>query len=99
MRSKFRLELDVVIDLEAAPSVIEAARQHYAAEGAVATVDQHAADRPLSAEEFIDEIEAALMELSEHNPFASQCERRGRTCGLQVSSAVQRASTPHRAEG
>jgi hypothetical protein len=64
---KFRLELDVVIDTDAAPSVIEAARQHYAAEGAVATVDQHGADRTLLAEEFIGEIEAALMELSERN--------------------------------
>lgn len=69
MRSKFRLELDVVIDLDAAPSVIEAARQHYAALEAVATVDEHGADRPLSAEEFICEIEAALMELSERNPL------------------------------
>jgi hypothetical protein len=69
MRSKYRLELDVVLDTEVAPSVIEAARQHYAAEGAVATVDENGAARTLSAEEFIDEIEDALMELSERNPL------------------------------
>jgi len=37
MRSKFRLELDVVLDSDAAPNVIETARRYYAAAGAVAT--------------------------------------------------------------
>jgi hypothetical protein len=69
MRSKFRLELDVVLDTDMAANVIEAARQHYGAEGAVATVDENGAPRTLSAEEFIDEIEDALMELSERNPL------------------------------
>ena len=69
MRSKFRLVLDVVLDTDMAANVIEAARQHYGAEGAVATVDENGAPRTLSAEEFIDEIEDALMELSERNPL------------------------------
>lgn len=69
MRSKFRLELDVVLDSEAAPNVIEAARRHYVAEGALATVDRNGAARTLSADEFIDEIEDALMELLERNPL------------------------------
>jgi len=69
MRSKFRLELDVVLDSDLAPSVIEAARRQYAAEEAVATVDELQGARALPAEEFIDEIEDALMELSERNPL------------------------------
>jgi len=69
MRSKFRLELDVVLETGLAANVIEAARRHYGAEGAVATVDENGAARTLSAEEFIDGIEDALMELSERNPL------------------------------
>lgn len=45
------------------------ARRQYEAEGAVATVDEHQGSRALSADEFIGEIEDALMELSERNPL------------------------------
>jgi len=69
MRSKFRLELDIVLDTDAVPNVIEVARRQYEAEGAVATVDEHQGSRALSADEFIGEIEDALMELSERNPL------------------------------
>jgi hypothetical protein len=69
MRSKFRLELDIVLDTDAVPGVIAAARRQYTAEGAVATVDKPEGVHALSAEEFIDEIEDALMELSERNPL------------------------------
>src|SRR5712692_4479703 len=69
MRSKFRLELDVVFDTDMAPSVIQTARRHYAAEGTVDTVDDNGAARTLSADEFIDEIEDALMELAQRNPL------------------------------
>ena len=69
MHSKFRLELDVVFDTDMAPSVIQTARQHYAAEGAVDTVDDNGAARTLSAYEFIEEIEDALMELAQRNPL------------------------------
>ena len=71
MRSKFRLELDFVIDTAAEPNVIETARRHCAVEGAMATVAENGAERTLSAEEFIGEIEDALMELSERNPLLS----------------------------
>ncbi len=72
MRSKFRLELDLVLDTDMAPSVIQTARQHYAAEGAVDTVDENGAARTLSADEFIDEIEDALMELAQRNPLLTK---------------------------
>jgi hypothetical protein len=71
MRAKFRLELDVVLDSDKTSDVIEAARRCYAAHGAVATVEENGADRLLAAEEFINEIEDALMELCERNPLLS----------------------------
>lgn len=67
MRSKFRLELDVVLDTDMAPSVIQTARQYYSVEGGVDTVDENGSCRTLSADEFIDEIEDALMELAQRN--------------------------------
>jgi hypothetical protein len=69
MRSKFRLELELVFDADAATNVIEAAREYYSAQRAVATGDKNGTAQPLPAEEFIDEIEDALMELSESNPL------------------------------
>jgi hypothetical protein len=85
MRSKFRLELDIVLDTDAVPDVIEAARRQYAAEGAVATVAENGAERTLSAEEFIGEIEDALMELSERNPLLANTN-------LEVERVVCRAA-------
>jgi hypothetical protein len=45
MRSKFRLELDVVLDSDMVPSVIQAARQHYSIEGGVEAVDENGTAR------------------------------------------------------
>jgi hypothetical protein len=69
MRSKFRIELEVVVDSETAMNVIQSARQYYAAERPVVKVDANGVAQALSAREFIDEIEDALIELSEHNPL------------------------------
>ena len=69
MRSKFRLVLDVVLDTDIAANVIRTARQLYEAEGSVDTVDENVATGTLSAHEFIDEIEDALMELAQRNPL------------------------------
>jgi hypothetical protein len=69
MRSKFRLELDVVLDTAMVPSVIQTAQQHYSVEGVVDTVDENGAARTISTDEFIDEIEDALMELVQGNPL------------------------------
>jgi hypothetical protein len=68
MRRTFKLEIDVVLDTNAAPRVIEVARQCYA--GAIATsVDGRGVTRTVPAEEFIDGIDDALMELVERNPL------------------------------
>ena len=88
MRSKFRLVLDVVLDTEmATTNVIQAARRHYEAEGPVKTVDENGTARTLAPDEFIDEIEDALMELAQRNPLPDQCEWGDRTCVLQVPGA------------
>lgn len=68
MRSRFRLELDVVFDTDAVPDVIEAARRQ-CSKGAVSTVEEPEGFRFLSAEDFIREIEDALMELAQRNPL------------------------------
>lgn len=89
MRSKFRLELDVVIDTAAEPNVIETARRCYTAKGAVATVAENGAERTLSALKFIGEIEDALMELSEGDPLLA-------TAKVEVERVACRASEPSR---
>ncbi|MCL4797754.1 MAG: hypothetical protein KJZ84_24530 [Bryobacteraceae bacterium] len=68
MRSRFRLELDVVLDTGAVPDVIEAARRQYS-NGVASTVEEPEGFRALSAEDFIREIEDALMELAQRNPL------------------------------
>jgi hypothetical protein len=68
MRRTFNLEIDVVLDADAVPRVIELARQCYA--GAIATsVDGPGATRDVPAEEYIDGIDDALMKLLERNPL------------------------------
>jgi len=69
MRSKFRLVLDVVLDTDMVSNVIQTARQHYEAEGSVNTVGENGTTRTLAADEFIDEIEDALIELAQGNPL------------------------------
>ena len=69
MRSKFRLVLDVVLDTDTAANVIRTARQIYEADGSVDAGGENGTARTLPAEEFIDEIEDALMELIQRNPL------------------------------
>jgi hypothetical protein len=63
MLSRFRLELDVAIDTFALPTVIAAARQHYAKAGGAYAVATDGATLRRSVDEFINGIEQALMEL------------------------------------
>lgn len=67
--SRFRLEIDVVLDTVATSSAIEAARRYYGNEGLLTATDEHGTPRPLQGEQFIPEIEDALLELSERNPL------------------------------
>ncbi len=67
MRSRFRLEVDVVLGDDEAANVIEVARQYIAAEGEVPTVGESGVVQTLRPEEFIDGIEDALMELLQRN--------------------------------
>ena len=87
MRSKFKLEIDVVLDTDAAPSVIEVARLCYAGARAT-TVDKQGATRTIPAEEFIDGIEDALMELLKRNPLLANAnvEVEGVSCRTDSES-------------
>ena len=87
MRSKFKLEIDVVLDTDAAPTVIEVARHCYAGARAT-TVDKQGAPRTIPAEEFIDGIEDALMELLERDPLLinANVEVEGVSCRTDAAS-------------
>jgi hypothetical protein len=69
MRSKFRLEMDVVVDTDFAADLIEAARRSYAGEGHASCVRKDGAAGPIPAEQPIEGIEDALVELLERNPL------------------------------
>jgi hypothetical protein len=69
MLLKYRLEMDVIIDLDSETSVIELARQHYQREGGVTAPDRHGKQRGGRAEKFIEGIDQALLELLEHHPL------------------------------
>src|SRR5688572_1027745 len=72
MRSKFRLQLEVVLDTNVARDVIETARQCYAEDGTASTVNEQGDAQTIPAEVFIDGIEKALMELLERNPLLAK---------------------------
>lgn len=69
MHSKFRLVLDIVLEADMAPIVIQAARRHYDPEGVENTVGDNGAVRSPTVGESIDELEDALMELAQCNPL------------------------------
>jgi hypothetical protein len=73
MRSKFRLELDIVLDTDAVPNVSEAARRQCSRE-ALSTMDDPAGLRALSAEDFIRELEDVLLELAGRNPLLANAK-------------------------
>jgi hypothetical protein len=69
MRSKFRLEMDVVVDTDFAADLIETARRSYAAGGPASCVGKDGAHGPIPTEQPIEGIEDALVDLSERNPL------------------------------
>jgi hypothetical protein len=89
MLSRFRLELDVAIDTDSVPTVIATARQCYAAERGADTVERDGSVRPIPADEFIDVIEQALLELIERNPLldSANIEVERVTCGPAPASS------------
>ena len=63
MLLKFRLEMDVIIDQDSETAVIELARQHHQREGGVTAPDRHGKQRQVPAEQFVEGIDQALLEL------------------------------------
>jgi hypothetical protein len=72
MPSKFRIELDVVLDTDSTATVIEFARRNYVLEGGVTDVGTPTGEGTIPAPEFIAGIEHALMELVERNPLFAE---------------------------
>src|ERR1700674_5471568 len=69
MLLKFRLEMDVMIDQDSETGVIELARRYYQCEGGVTAPDRHGKQRRVPAEQFIEGIDQALLELLGHHPL------------------------------
>jgi len=67
MYSKYTLELEIVVDRGAEERVIQTARRVYSEHGPVKERSDEA-ERQISAEEFIDGLQDALLELVEYNP-------------------------------
>ena len=104
MRSKFRLEMDVVLNTEVAANVIETARQCSVGERRVSSVSKGGAAGTIPTVQLIDGIEDALMHLLEHNPLLAEndVEVEAVGCGsVSVAdngrSAVEDAEPPARA--
>jgi hypothetical protein len=74
MPSKFRLELDLVLDEAAERKAIESARQHHMRSGGVTGLDDQGHPRLVPANEIVEGTEQALMELLEHNPLLSEAK-------------------------
>ena len=89
MRSKFRLEMDVVVDTDFAAALIEAARRPYAGEGHPSFVSMDAAAGPIPAEQPIEGIEDALLELLERNPLLSNTNVEVEAIGCRSVSEPQ----------
>ena len=66
MTGKYRIEIELLLDERAATRAIELARDVYRQRGGARTVE-NGVEREVSADEFIDGMEQALLELVEGN--------------------------------
>ncbi len=70
MTAKYRIEIELLLDERAATKAIELARDVYRQRGGARTVE-NSVEREVSADEFIDGMEQALLELVEGNLLLS----------------------------
>ena len=73
MTGKYRIEIELLLDERAAAKAIELARDVYRQRGGARTVE-NGVEREVSADEFIDGMEQALLELVEGNLLLSGIE-------------------------
>jgi hypothetical protein len=73
MTAKYRIEIEFLLDERAATKAIELARDVYRQRGGARTVE-NGVEREVSADEFIDGMEQALLELVEGNLLLSGVE-------------------------
>ena len=73
MTGKYRIEIELLLDERAAAKAIKLARDVYRQRGGARTVE-NGVEREVSADEFIDGMEQALLELVEGNLLLSGIE-------------------------
>ena len=66
MTAKYRIEIELLLDESATTKAMELARDVYRQRGGARTVE-NGVEREMSADEFIDGMEQALLELVEGN--------------------------------
>jgi hypothetical protein len=79
MTAKYQIEIELLLDERAATKAIELARDVYRQRGGARTVE-NGVDREVSADEFIDGMEQALLELVEGNLLLSGIEIGHESC-------------------
>jgi hypothetical protein len=79
MTGKYRIEIELLLDERAAAKAIELARDVYRQRGGARTVED-GVEREVSAEEFIDGMQQALLELVEGNLLLSGIEISHENC-------------------
>ena len=89
MRSKFRLQMDVVVDTDFAADLIEAARRSYPGEGHASCVGKDGAAGSIPTQQFIEGIEDALVELLERNPLLANTNVEFEAVGCRSVSELQ----------
>ena len=85
MTGKYRIEIELLLDERAATKAIELARDVYRQRGGARTVE-NSVEREVSADEFIDGMEQALLELVEGNLLLSGIEIGHENC-TQLTNA------------
>jgi hypothetical protein len=72
MASKFRLEVEVVVEDDAATKTLEVARKHYVHRGGVKAYTGRRRTGQVPPEKFVSCIEEGLIELLEQNPLLEE---------------------------
>ena len=95
MASKFRLEVEVVVEDDAATKTLEVARRHYVRRGGVKAYRGRPRTGPVPPEKFVSCIEEGLIELLEQNPLLEEAgvEIRRVSCSTPAALPVPPGAT------
>jgi hypothetical protein len=88
MRSKYRLQLELIVSKASEGRLIQAARRAYSDRGAAREISGES-ERRISAEEFIDGVQNALLELVEDNSLLRNTGVEVRAINCSVGEPIQ----------